>query len=82
MIRIEFTEEAIEKLRYERFHHPHPRVQRKMEALLLKSDGCPSGLHCAPVTASVCPRRVKIFRPIAGVPYVGIAAKLRQLTEP
>ncbi len=24
MIRIDFTEEAIEKLRYERFHHPHP----------------------------------------------------------
>ena len=41
MIRIEFTEEAIDKLRYERFHHPHPRVQRKMEALLLKSDGLP-----------------------------------------
>ena len=41
MIRIDFTEEAIEKLRYERFHHPHPRVQRKMEALLLKSDGLP-----------------------------------------
>jgi transposase len=41
MIRIEFTEEAVDKLRYERFHHPHPRVQRKMEALLLKSDGLP-----------------------------------------
>ena len=37
MIRIEFTEEAIDKLRYERFHHPHPRVQRKMEALLLQT---------------------------------------------
>ena len=42
MIRIEFTEEAIDKLRYERFHHPHPRVQRKMEALLLKSEGLPA----------------------------------------
>ena len=41
MIKIEFTEEVIEKLRYERFHHPHPRVQRKMEALLLKSEGLP-----------------------------------------
>ena len=39
MIRIDFTEEVIEKLRYERFHHP--QVQRKMEALLLKSDGLP-----------------------------------------
>ena len=38
MIRIEFTEEAVDKLRYERFHHPHPRLQRKMEALLLKSE--------------------------------------------
>lgn len=41
MIRIEFTEEAIDKLRYERFHHPHPRVQRKMEMLLLKSECLP-----------------------------------------
>ncbi len=41
MIKIEFTEEATDELRYQRFHHPHPRVQRKMEALLLKSDGLP-----------------------------------------
>ena len=41
MIKIEFTEEAIDELRYQRFNHPHPRVQRKMEALLLKSDGLP-----------------------------------------
>lgn len=34
-----FTEEIIEQLRYERYHHPHPLVQRKMEALLLKSEG-------------------------------------------
>lgn len=46
MIRIEFTEEAIEKLRYERFHHPHPRVQRKMEALLLKSQCLPHRQIC------------------------------------
>jgi len=37
MIRIEFTEEEIQTLNYERYHHPHPRVQRKMEALWLKS---------------------------------------------
>ncbi len=39
MERINFTEEEIEKLRYERFHYPHPRVQLKMEALILKSEG-------------------------------------------
>jgi hypothetical protein len=37
MIQLTFTDEEIEKLHYERFHHPHPRVQRKMEALYLKS---------------------------------------------
>jgi len=39
MITIDFTETEIEQLKYERYHHPHPRVQRKMEALLLKSQG-------------------------------------------
>ena len=41
MITIEFGRDEIERLRRERFGHPHPRVQRKMEALLLKSDGLP-----------------------------------------
>ena len=44
MIRIEFTDEAIEQLRYERFNHPHPRVQKKMEALLLKSQNLPHNM--------------------------------------
>lgn len=39
MIEIRFTEEEIKELNYERYHHPHPRVQRKMEALWLKSQG-------------------------------------------
>lgn len=39
MIEIEFTEEEKRALNYERYHHPHPRVQRKMEALWLKSQG-------------------------------------------
>jgi transposase len=39
MIRLEFTEKEIATLNYERFHHPHPRVQRKMEVLYLKSQG-------------------------------------------
>lgn len=39
MIKIEFTEKDKEELNFERYHHPHPRVQRKMEALWLKSQG-------------------------------------------
>lgn len=39
MIKIEFAEADKKALNYERYHHPHPRVQRKMEALWLKSQG-------------------------------------------
>lgn len=41
MIKLTFTQDEIEQLHYERFHHPHPRVQQKMEAVYLKSQGCP-----------------------------------------
>ncbi|HBC40445.1 MAG TPA: hypothetical protein DCZ88_00690, partial [Pseudanabaena sp.] len=37
MLRLTFTEEEIDALHYERYLHPHPRVQQKMEALYLKS---------------------------------------------
>ena len=39
MIRIEFSEADKAALHYERFNHPHPFVQQKMEALWLKSQG-------------------------------------------
>jgi transposase len=39
MIQIAFTAEEIEQLHYERFHHPHPRVRQKMEAVYLKALG-------------------------------------------
>lgn len=39
MLTIEFTEAEKQALNYERLHHPHPRVKRKMEALWLKSQG-------------------------------------------
>lgn len=41
MIKIEFDDRAKEALNYERYNHPHPRVQRRMEALWLKSQGLP-----------------------------------------
>ena len=39
MDKIEFTTTEREALHYWRFHHPHPRGQRKMEARYLKSQG-------------------------------------------
>ena len=43
MLTIEFSEADIQALAHERFHHPHPRVQKKMEALYLKAKGLK---HC------------------------------------
>ena len=37
MRKLTFTEAEAQALSDERFHHPHPRVRRKMEALWLKS---------------------------------------------
>ena len=34
-----FSPEVLDALRHERYHHPHPRVQQKMEVLWLKSQG-------------------------------------------
>jgi transposase len=46
MIRIEFSTAEIEKLHYERYHHPHPKVQQRMEVLYLKSQGLPHQEIC------------------------------------
>jgi transposase len=37
MLKLEFSTEEVEALRYWRFHHPHPHVQRKMEVVYLRS---------------------------------------------
>ena len=39
MIHLTCTEDEIEALRYEHFHHPHPRVQMKMAAVHLTALG-------------------------------------------
>jgi transposase len=41
MLRLEFSESDQQALNYERYHHPHPRVQQRREALWLKSQGVP-----------------------------------------
>jgi hypothetical protein len=52
MLHIEFTPEQVETLHHERFHHPHPRVQLKMEAVYLKSQGLPHHEICRLVRIS------------------------------
>jgi transposase len=43
MIKITFREADIEALRYWRFQHPDPRVQVRLEALYLRSQGSANG---------------------------------------
>ncbi|KAF5416447.1 MAG: hypothetical protein C5S48_03010 [Candidatus Methanogaster sp.] len=52
MININFAEEEMKILDYERYHHPHPRVQRRMEALLLKSQNISHNQICR-ITAAI-----------------------------
>lgn len=46
MLQLEFTETEKQALHYERFNHPHPRVQLKMEVLWLKSQNLPHWQIC------------------------------------
>lgn len=39
MLKLTFSQQAINQLFHERYEHPHPMVQRRMEALYLKSQG-------------------------------------------
>lgn len=41
MIRIEFSDAERAALAYERYHHPSPHVQKRMEMVYLKSQGLP-----------------------------------------
>ena len=34
-----FRDDVVAAIRHDRYHHPHPRVQRKMEVLWLKRQG-------------------------------------------
>ena len=54
-----FNPDVLAEIRHDRYHHPHPRVQRKMEVLWLKSQGF---THYQIATlADVSPRSVQRY---------------------
>ena len=59
MLRLTLSEEDIKELDYQRYHHPHPRVQRKMEALLLNAKGLPH--HQIASCVGVCENTVRSY---------------------
>lgn len=46
MLRISFDPDTLETIKYERLHHPHPRVQQKMWTLWLKACEVPHHEIC------------------------------------
>lgn len=54
-----FTQEVVAEIRHDRYHYPHPRVQRKMEVLWLKSRGLTDAEVAA--LADVSPRSVQRY---------------------
>ena len=54
-----FSAEVLAEIRHDRYHHPHPSVQRKMEVLWLKSRGLTHADIAA--LADVSPRSVQRY---------------------
>ncbi len=59
MIKIEFNQDEINQLRYDRYHYPEPRVQRKIDVLLLKSQGIAHN-KIAEITG-ICPNTLRSY---------------------
>ena len=64
MTRITFSDEDRQALFKERFEHPHPRVQQRMEVLWLISQGLvyPEAARLAGVSEATVDRYVAVFR--------------------
>ena len=64
MTRLTFSEEDQQVLLTERFEHPHPRVQQRMEVLWLISQGLvyPEAARLAGVSEATVDRYVALFR--------------------
>lgn len=54
-----FTADDLQAIAHDRYHHPHPHVQRKMEVLWLKSHNLPH--HQIATLAGVSPRTVQRY---------------------
>src|SRR6266853_6796167 len=63
MIKIAFNDVEIEALRYGRFHHPDPRVQVRLEALYLRSQGVANGeiLHLCVISKASFHRYLTVY---------------------
>ena len=73
MLQLTFSEADKQALHYERYHHPHPRVQQRMEALWLKSQGVPH-----PQIAQLCAISANTLRSYLKLYQTGGVEALKQ----
>ena len=71
MLPINFSEADQRALLYERFHHPHPRVQIKIEALWLKSQGAIATIESL-TGIRRCPTQVRLFLKCIGMKRIKV----------
>ena len=85
MIYINFTQEQRNQLNYERYHHPHPMVQKKMEVLYLKSHGLPHQEICklCPISKTTLVKYLKQYHQggIEQVKQLNYTGKSNELNE-
>jgi transposase len=64
MLNIAFSQEDVERLFLERYTYPHPRVQRRLEAMYLKSQGVSHGeiMQLVKVSTAGLTRWIRAYR--------------------
>jgi transposase len=77
MLQLACREADNQALHYERYHHPHPRVQQRMEALWLKSQGVPHHQ-----IAQLCAISANTLRSYLQLYQTGGVEALKQLNFP
>jgi transposase len=88
MLNIDFLPEDILNLHYERYNHPHPLVQKKMEVLYLKSQGIKHKEICrlCQITNATLAKYIKQYQ-LGGVEelkkivYIGRPSELNKYTD-
>jgi hypothetical protein len=77
MLQLACSEADKQALHSERYHHPHPRVQQRMEALWLKSQGVPHHQ-----IAQLCAMSANTLRSSLQLYHTGGVEALKQLNFP
>lgn len=80
MMRLNFSEEDIKELYLQRYHHPHPRVQKKMTVVLLKARGLATSQIAHRV--GICQNTVRSYLRAYGRGGIEALKQVRRFRQP